>query len=192
MIGARIPALAGLWAELEDTTGTVTVRHQKLGEFRFRPDDPLEAQSFFAWLAPILPDDRAQPRRIVTAGKRGMTDSDFPSVSIMNMASHRAVSQKIGRPVESERWRGNIWLDGLAPWEEFDWIGRDLRIGAAMLRIREPIVRCMHTTANPVSGIRDTDTLGALEDGWGHQDFGVNAEVVQSGTVSVNDPIEVM
>jgi uncharacterized protein YcbX len=110
----------------------------------------------------------------------------------MNMASHRAVSQKIGRPVESERWRGNIWLDGLAPWEEFDWIGRDLRIGAAMLRIREPIVRCMHTTANPVSGIRDTDTLGALEDGWGHQDFGVNAEVVQSGTVSVNDPIEVM
>ena len=24
------------------------------------------------------------------------------------------------------RWRGNLWVDGWAPWAEFDWIGQDI------------------------------------------------------------------
>lgn len=192
MIGTRIPALAGIWAKLDEANRTVSLSHGKLGSFQFSPDNAADEKAFFAWLAPILPEDRARPRRIVSAGSRGMTDSAFPSVSIMNMASHRAVSQKLGRPLETERWRGNIWLEGLAPWEEFDWIGRDIRIGRAVLKVRERIVRCMHTTANPVTGLRDADTLGALEDGWDHRDFGVYAEVVETGPVSLNDPIEVL
>lgn len=192
MIGTRVPALAGLWATLEEASATITLRHQRLGSHRFRPDDDGAASAFFAWLAPLLPEDRAQPRRIVSAGSRGMTDSDFPSVSIMNMSSHRAVSQRLGRSVEIERWRGNLWFDGLAPWEEFDWIGRKLRIGSAVFQIRDRIERCMHTTANPVTGQRDTDVLGVLENGWDHRDFGVYGEVIESGPVAIGDKIEVL
>ena len=36
-----------------------------------------------------------------------------------------------------ERFRGNVWLDGLAPFAEFDLVGRDLRVGGATLRVRE-------------------------------------------------------
>ena len=79
-----------------------------------------------------------------------------------------------------ERFRGNVWLDGLAPFAEFDLVGRDLRLGTARLRVRERITRCKATTVDPATGISDADTLGALRAGWGHQDFGVYAEVHRS------------
>ncbi len=190
MIGTRTPALAGLWARLHESEQKITLTHEKLGEMTFRPDDYLEASQFLAWIAPLIPENRAQPRRIVSAGTRGMTDSDFPSVSIMNESSHRAVSQKLGQPIEVERWRGNIWFDGLAPWEEFDWIGKTVRVGDTVLKVHERIERCLHTAANPKTGTRDADTLGALRDGWDHQDFGVYAEVIEGGEIALGAKVE--
>jgi hypothetical protein len=98
------------------------------------------------------------------------------------------VEQRIGRPLSIHRWRGNVWIDGLAPWEEFDWVGRELRAGDAVLRVRERAERCLATTANPETGRRDADTLGALES-WGHRDFAVLAEVVRGGTLRRGDVV---
>jgi len=46
--------------------------------------------------------------------------------------------------------------------------------------------------ANPETGRRDADTLGALENGWGHTDFGVYAEVTQTGMIRPGDSVEVI
>ena len=187
MIGTRTPGLAGLWAKLDAANRRVALRHDQLGDMSLAPDDAEEAKRLFAWLAPLLPENRAQPRAIVKAPGRGMTDTDYPSVSIMNMASHKAVAERLGQDIAPERWRGNIWLEGLAPWAEWEWIGKDIRIGSAVLRLREPIERCLHTAANPKTGERDADTLGTLRAGWGHNDFGVYAEVVEGGEVTLNN-----
>jgi uncharacterized protein YcbX len=132
------------------------------------------------------------PTGIVSADGRGMTDSDYPSVSIMTRASHDAVANAIGKPLELERWRGNIWLDGTQPFEEFEWIGKTIRIGTAELEIREPIERCMHTASNPVTGERDADTLGTLNSTFGHQNFGIYAVVTKDGHVALGDQAEVL
>ena len=58
-----------------------------------------------------------------------------------------------------------------------------------MLAVRDRAVRCAHTTASPKTGLRDTDTLGVLQEAWGHQDFGVYAEVVETGTVEVGSEV---
>ena len=55
--------------------------------------------------------------------------------------------------------------------------------------MRERITRCKATTVNPETGRIDADTLGALEAGWGHQDFGVYAEVISGGPVAVGDAV---
>ncbi|WP_050929305.1 MOSC domain-containing protein [Aestuariivita boseongensis] len=190
MIGTRTPGLAGLWAKLDEGPRRVTLSHEKLGKLTFHPDDYLEASQFLAWIAPLIPENRAQPRRVVQAGTRGMTDTDYPSVSIMNESSHRAVSQKLGRPIETERWRGNVWFDGLAPWEEFDWLGKTIRVGGTVLQVQDRIERCLHTAANPKTGVRDADTLGALRSGWDHQDFGVYAQVIEGGDIAIGDKVE--
>jgi hypothetical protein len=51
----------------------------------------------------------------------------------------------------------------------------------------EPIGRCRATEANPDTGRRDANTLAALEDGWGHTQFGVYAMVRKGGRVAVGD-----
>lgn len=187
MIGTRTPGLAGLWAKLDADAAQITITHRDLGELRFRPDAPADQARFLRWIAPLCPEGRSRPTGIVSAGARGMTDSAFPSISIMTTASHHAVAAPLGGILEPERWRGNIWLDGTDPWQEFDWIGHEIRIGNALLRVEEPIERCAHTKANPLTGARDADTLGVLERNFGHQNFGVYARVVQGGTVRISD-----
>ena len=192
MIGAATPDLAGIWAQLDEATQTVTLTHAALGALTIRPDHLADQARFIDWVRPLCPPDKRQPNGIVTLGGRGITDTDYPSISIMNTASHAAVAGRLGRNIEPERWRGNIWLDGLAPWEEWDWIGADVAIGTTILRVTDRIERCAHTTANPKTGKRDTDTLGLLRDNWDHQDFGVYAQVVQGGHIAIGDTAKVI
>ncbi|MEL7211806.1 MAG: MOSC domain-containing protein [Pseudomonadota bacterium] len=188
--GAKAPGLMAISAETDEATGRVRLSHPDLSELDVDPET--EADALIAWAAPLMPADRAQSTRVVRVPERGMTDTDFPSISLNSTSSLRALSQKAGVELDQRRFRGNLWLDGLGPWEEFEWIGKTLRIGTVEMRVVERIGRCLATTANPQTGVRDVDTLGALQDGWDHTDFGVYAEVVTSGAVAVGDTVEVM
>lgn len=120
-----------------------------------------------------------------------MTDSDWPSISILNSASLAALGARAGRVLAQERFRGNVWIEGPEPWAEFAWVGRSVRIGDATLSVRERITRCKATGVDPETGAPDVDTLGALEAGWDHRDFGVYAEVLEGGRIAVGDRVEV-
>ena len=184
--GAKAPALMAIDSTLDEATATLTLRHPDRGSLTFRPDDPADLPRFLSWVGPLNPANRAQPARIVSAG-RGMTDSDFPSVSILTTASLRDLSACMGRDLSPHRWRGNLWLDGTEAWSEWDWIGRHIRIGTAVLKVQERITRCSATTVDPETGHSDADTLAALEGHFGHQDFGLYATVVQDGTIATGD-----
>lgn len=188
--GAKAPALMGVTSRLDEPTGTVSLSHPDLPDFSFRPDDPADLPAFLAWTAPLAPPDRAAPARIVTAG-RGMTDSDFPSVSILSLTSLADLSARMGQDLSPDRWRGNLWFDGLEPWVEWNWLGRSLRIGATELQVRERITRCRATSANPLTGRIDVDTLAGLRAAYGHEDFGLYAVVTRGGMIHPGDPVEV-
>ncbi|WP_170561448.1 MOSC domain-containing protein [Ruegeria atlantica] len=182
--GSKAPQLMAISARLNGDT--VTLTHPNRPDLTFDPDE--QQQVFLDWVQPLMPADRAASARIIRVPGRGMTDSDYPSISLCNVASHRAVEQKLGSNLSIQRWRGNIWFDGLPLWEEFDWLGREVQIGEAVFSVKERIQRCLATTANPETGVRDADTLGTLKS-WGHQDFGVYTEVVRGGTISVGDKV---
>lgn len=186
---AAAPQLAAITAEVDEEAGKITLRHPTRPDLTFDPD--AQPGALIGWASPLMPEGRAAPVDVVRLQDRGWTDSAFPSVSIANHASHRAVEQRVGHPLSIHRWRANIWFDGAPLWEEFDWVGRDVQIGDAVLRVAEPAERCMTTAANPETGRRDTDTLGAL-DTFGHRDFSVLAEVVQTGRVAVGDGISLL
>ena len=188
--GSKAPALMAISARLDETERQITLTHPDRSPITFRPDD--DPAEFLAWVRPLMPADRAASARIVSVPNRGMTDTDYPSISLVNTASNQAVAQHLGQDLSMRRWRGNFCIDGLAPWQEFEWIGKRLRIGSVVLMVRERIVRCLAAAANPDTGYRDADTLGALKHGWGHTDFGVYAEVMSSGDVALGDRIEVI
>lgn len=187
---AKVAQLMAIMATSDEVTGTVTLTHPDRPDITFDPD--ADSAAFLDWVRPLMPADRAQSTAIVRAPDRGMTDTDYPSISLLNMASHADVCAKMGQDLSPQRWRGNIHLEGLNPWAECDWIGRSLRIGTARIELREPIVRCMATAANPATGQRDADTLGALKTHYDHQEFGVYGVVTHGGTVTVGDRVEVI
>jgi uncharacterized protein YcbX len=186
---AGVPTLLAITAELDEATQTITLRHPDRPDLTFRPDDA--PQVLVQWTKPMVPSGRAQPSHIMRLDKHGYPDSAYPSVSLATTASHKAVEQQLGRNLSIHRWRSNIWVDGQAPWVEFDWVGKDIAIGGAILRVKEPATRCMSTAANPDTGQRDVDTLGALQH-FGHQDFSVLAEVIQDGTIAIGDSLQVL
>jgi uncharacterized protein len=189
--GAKSPALMAIRAETDEARGRVRLTHPEAEPIEVAPDDPADEARLVAWVTPLAAADRARPAYVVRAD-RGMTDSPFPSIAILGLASLAALSDFMGRPLAMERFRGNVWLDGPEPWAEFGWIGREVALGGARLRVVERITRCKATTVDPDSGRPDADTLGALEAGWGHTDFGVYAEVVAGGAVALGDPLRVM
>ncbi len=188
--GSKAPGLMAIEAAMDEASGRLTLMHPELGSLSFDPET--EADRLIAWAAPVMPADRAASARIVRVPDRGMTDTDYPSVSLGGLASHCVLEGRMGRELSRKRWRLNLWVDGLAPWEEFDLIGHEIRIGDARLAVEERIVRCLATTANPETGRRDADTLGALGAAYGHQDFGVYARVVEAGRIRPGDKIEVI
>lgn len=184
--GAKAPALMAITCHLDEVSRHITLSHPDLPDLTFAPDDAADLPRFLAWVAPLAPANRAAPTRIVTAG-RGMTDSDFPSVAILSTASLADLSARMGIELSPHRFRGNLWFDGAPPFAEFGWIGQTFRIGDTTLRIRERITRCRATAVNPDTGHPEGDTLAALEAAYGHQDFGVYAEVTRGGTIAVDD-----
>jgi uncharacterized protein len=189
--GVTEPALMAVTAQLEEAEGRLTLDHPEAGRIVIRPDDKGDTAALLDWLARLWPADLPTPVGIYRAGAAHLTDVPDPWVSINNHATLRAVGQRAGAELSMHRWRGNLWIEGLAPWEEFDLVGRTLRIGVATLEVRERITRCKATMANPETGRRDVDTLAALRT-WDHQDFGVYAAVTGGGTIHTGDPVEIL
>jgi uncharacterized protein YcbX len=110
-------------------------------------------------------------------------------VSLINRASIAALEAAMGVPVDPIRFRANVYFDGASAWSEHDWIGCEITLGAARLRVISPITRCAATQVNPVTAKRDLDIVAALGRAFGHINMGVYAEVVAGGEVALGDAL---
>ena len=181
------PRLAAVRAETTD--GGVRLSHPARETMEF--DLPGSAAALNDWIGDLWPMDRPGPARLVRAPRQGMTDVPFASVSIGNLSTLKAVSQKTGLSLDMRRFRINLWIEGLAPFEEIDLLKSDLQIGSVTLSPVEPIERCRAPDANPDTGQRDLSMLGSLERGWETRDFGVYFKVAAGGTVAVGDTLRI-
>jgi uncharacterized protein YcbX len=188
--GVSGPRLMAVEAALDEAAGTVTLAHPARAPLTVAPDTEAGAAALMAWLDPLWPEGLPRPAGL-RALDTGFTDVPGGWVSIHAHASHRAVEGRAGRPLSIHRWRGNLWVEGAELWDEWDWVGRRLGVGGAVLEVRERIGRCKATMANPETGARDVDTLALLRS-WDHQEFGVYAEVVEGGRVAVGDPVRLL
>lgn len=187
--GVASAELMAIRARWDEAAQRLALNHPRAGTITADPESPADAARLVDWLRPLWPEGRPAPDRLVRRASGALADNPEPYVSILNLASNRALGQRLGQALSIHRWRGNLWVDGLAPWEEFDLIGQEIAIGAVRLRMERPITRCLATAANPETGRSDADTLGALEEGYGHQDFGVFAVVASGGRLRIGDPV---
>ncbi|WP_341704789.1 MOSC domain-containing protein [Ferrovibrio sp.] len=128
--------------------------------------------------------------RIAEAPGVWFADVPPPYLSIQNTATLATIAARLGQPgFDWRRLRGNLLVDGPEPWAELGWTGAELQIGEAVLKVEEIIGRCAATHVHPDTGLQDTDVLGALRDGWGHNKCGVYARVVKGGRIRTGDRV---
>jgi uncharacterized protein YcbX len=136
------------------------------------------------------------PVRLVRVVRDG-DGQDVHPLTIVSSASVRDIGSRGDRPdLDARRFRINLEVDGCEPYEEDHWDGVLVRIGAATIRVRGQIPRCIVTTLAPDSGEKDFRTLNLIArhrpriEGGRGLPFGMYAEVVEPGRVQVGDPVE--
>ena len=185
----RHERLAKLATRFDAATGVLTIERDARTVAHGDLADPAGRaviEQFFA--AFMGPEIRRMPHLVEAPGHMF---SDVPAklVSIVGLASVRDLERVTRARVDPLRFRANFHLDGLAPWEEFAWPGREIRLGAVALRVVKRITRCAATSVNPQTGARDINVPLALQEGFRHVECGVYAEVLTPGAVAVGDAV---
>lgn len=122
------------------------------------------------------------PVRVVLADRTGVGWDEGP-VSIISRSSAAAVG---GDDRDRARYRMLVELDETDPYEEDTWVGREVALGDARVRVTHPLQRCVIITQSPQTGQQDWDGLRRLAEVRDRDLLlGVIAEVVSPGVVSV-------
>ncbi len=139
-----------------------------------------------AFFRRFMPKELRGPPKVLAApeGFR-FTDSRRGYVSLINLASVRELETVVGAPVDPLRFRGNIHIEGLAPWAEFGLVGQVLTASSGVrLKVTKRIERCAATNVDPDTGIRDLEIPKSLMRSYGHFDCGIYAEVLGGGSIA--------
>jgi uncharacterized protein YcbX len=192
---ASIPALARAETRYDEASGRLRVRAAGFPDLDACLEAPEGREAFAAWLSGFVDDDQqAGPLRVLRSpGPHRFTDDRAGAVSMINLASLRDLSAKLGRPVDPRRFRANLHIDGWEPWAELDLAaGAEVRVGEATLRMVKPIVRCAATHVHPTAGERDLELVPALHAHYGRLTCGVYLQVAWGGRIAEGDPVEAL
>jgi uncharacterized protein YcbX len=139
-----------------------------------------------------------QPVRLVRVRRDG-EGQDVHPLTIVSSASVRDLGSRDDRPdLDARRFRINLEIEGLEPYEEDTWEGELVRVGDVTIKVRGQIPRCVVTTLAPESGQKDFPTLTRIAryrpriGGRGGLPFGMYAGIEVPGRVRLGDPVELL
>lgn len=185
----RDERLATITTEFDEATTTLTVfrggKQVTRGDLTTKVGRSLIEQ----FMAAYMQDSLRGPPRIVSAPGHSFSDVAAKCLHIINLATVADLERVMGRTIDPLRFRPNVIITGAAPWAEFDWLGRELRLGTRGVRVKvtKRVVRCPATNVDPDTGARDADIPARLQLQWGHTHFGVYATVSERGILAVGD-----
>ena len=185
----RNATLALLDAHFDSGTGVLTLslhgREVASGDLT-TVEGRREIETFFA----TYMDDKIKGTpHILEAHGHMFSDTPLKVVSIIGQASLRDLENTMKASVDHRRFRGNLYFDGGEPWQELSWLGREITVGEARLKITARIDRCAAINVNPGTAERDLNILKSLMKDFKHIDMGVYAQVLNDGTIHTGDEI---
>lgn len=144
-------------------------------------------------VADALSEYVREPVRVVLADSTGVGWDEGP-VSLVSTSSMSAVGAPAAEPGSpGNRFRMLVEVDGTAAYEEESWVGRDVRLGEATVRVSHALGRCVVIDHSPVSGTKDWPGVRTIAElrGADTVTLGVIAQVRTPGVVRVGDRAEV-
>ncbi len=185
----RDERLAKLRTRFDPATSILTVDRDGKTVVRGNLADAAGRMVLEQFFAAYMGGDIRRHPRIVEAPDHMFSDVAAKFVSVIGLASIADLERVVRGRVDPLRFRANVYVEGLSPWAEFDWIGQEIHIGAVRSKIIKRIKRCAATNVDPGTGARDMNIPLSLQDAYGHNDCGVYAEILSPGTMRPGDPI---
>jgi uncharacterized protein len=112
------------------------------------------------------------------------------SVSLLNKQSINDFQKKIDKKIETSRFRGNIYVDGINPWEERGWIGKIIKINNISFKVEKNIPRCVAINLKPLTDDNSLNLLQSLNKTYNHFEMGIYLTALDSGEINLGDKLE--
>jgi len=114
------------------------------------------------------------------------------TISLINLNSISDLSSRINNNIEYERFRGNIYIDGVDAWEERNWINKIIIINGVSFHVEMHIPRCSATNLKPKTDIETINLPLAIKDKYNHGDLGIYLKALDKGIIRVNDKVTIL
>ena len=137
---AKDEALAALDTRFDDSTQTLIVGQSNGPALTASIATETGRTEIARFFKTYLGKDGLEPQVVSAAGHK-FTDISVVSaekmraISLVNLASVRALEEATGRKIDHRRFRANICFDGAPAWDELNWLDRDITLGNASARV---------------------------------------------------------
>ena len=111
------------------------------------------------------------------------------SISLINTKSVEDFQNKTNQEIETQRFRGNIFVDGVDAWEERNWIGKIIKINDISFKVEKNIPRCVAINLKPNTDDNSLNLLQSLKKTYNHFDMGVYLTALDDGPINIGDNI---
>ena len=112
------------------------------------------------------------------------------SISLLNIQSIKDFEKKSNNTVEPSIFRGNIYIDGVEPWAEREWLGKVITINKINFKVEKNIPRCVAINLKPKTDDNSVDLLQLLKKTYNHFDMGIFLTALEDGEVSIGNSIK--
>ena len=111
------------------------------------------------------------------------------SVSLINKKSIDDFSKRVSADIEFERFRANIYIDGLDAWAERTWIGKSIKINNVNFVVLDEISRCSATNLKPSTDMVTLNLPNQLKKNYDHINMGLYLVPLKNGVISKGDKL---
>ena len=116
----------------------------------------------------------------------------FNSISLININSILDFEKKINKKIEFQRFRANIYVEGIDSWEERSWINKVIKINDISFMVKKNIPRCVAINLKPKSDDNSLNLLQSLKKSYNHFDMGIYLTALNDGDINVGDKIKII
>ena len=113
-------------------------------------------------------------------------------VSLINLESLRDFEARSGLSIDHERFRANIIIDGMKPFQELELAKKKIKIGNTLFEVFQNTPRCKATIYPYQLTISDINVPQKLNEIYDHIDFGIYLKPIEDGTISLNNELKVI
>jgi len=114
------------------------------------------------------------------------------SVSLINIQSVNDFQKKTNEKVEISRFRGNMYIDGIKPWEEREWIGKTIKINNISFKVEKNIPRCVAINLKPKTDNNSLNLLQSLKKNYNHFEMGIYLTALDDGEINLGNKVKII